>query len=122
MSDVLNEDGVPEDALVLAMMLQNAWANELGWCDGDAFVDANDMPILRDTDMDKAAACCAIGAMALEPDTTAVLDVMHVDGGDEWLFEGNDSDEETWSALGDGHDAENLGRAFRVAMTCEEEL
>lgn len=122
MSDsILNEDGVPEDELILAMMLQNAWASDLGWCSDEAFVDADDRAIIRDTELDTAVACCAVGSMVLSPDTDALLDVYADSDDDEWLVEGNDSEDENWSLLGDEHDAENLGRAFRVAMTCEEE-
>jgi hypothetical protein len=76
-----NDDGVPDDEIAVAKLVQNAKARGLGWCKGALYRDV-DGASLDFIDSDTVS-CCAVGASYLESDTD------HID----IRVSGNDKDE-----------------------------
>ncbi len=110
--------GTDAKELLLAKMLQNAHARGLKWTRSASLRDVNDMPIPMER-VEEATCCCAVGAAGLEPDSEAMLNPT-------WgITDGNDSYESHWScprtymAVGETDD-EDVGHAFKVAMTEDE--
>ncbi len=102
--------GTDRKELLLAKLLQNAHARGLGWCRGTSYADKSGSPIR----MEDAANCCAIGAAYLESDSW-----MDCSGYTD-AVQGNDSLDSNFSFYVDASDDEDLGHAFKVAMTVDE--
>lgn len=99
--------GTDDKELLLAKVLQNAWARDLGWCAGRPYADkygGTSVP-------EDATSCCVLGAAWLEPDTHK--ETYPTFG----MVDGNDRLRETWSEF---EDHEDVGYAFKQAMTVSD--
>lgn len=117
----LSNDNIPEDELLLAKLLQNAGLYGLVACKGSAFKDENGWST-GTFNQDTSAACCALGAASLSPDTSSA--VGSLDGVDT----GNDANDydtfsNVWSGTFDDDTSAikglNIGAAFELALRPE---
>ena len=100
----MSKKKVDAKELLLAKLLQNAHANNLGWCRGTLY---------RYADGERYA-CCAVGAASLSPDSER--EISHMTG----VIDGNDSLRTTWDSW-NPDDCEDIGYAFKMAMTISED-
>lgn len=100
--------------LLLAQLLQNAGAREVDWCQGAFWIDELGVSTSEPA---SAAQCCALGAAYFEPDSTITANNTH------GVIVGNDWDTANWSISEcfPDSDFEDVGYAFREAMTRTEE-
>lgn len=102
----LANENIPEDEMVLAKILQNAKARDLGFSKGAYYKNSEGHICLPQ----EAVYACAVGAAMLEEDTKCT--------GFYYITNGNDCD--YWNNNTDLKDGETIGWAYRQAMTVGE--
>jgi len=100
--------------LLLAKLIQNAHAYNMKFAERAAYLKKGEPCGGIDTGPDGADSCCAMGAAWLETDTHK--DVYH----SVRMARGNDFPEEPWVIYSGGTDMEDVGHAYRMAMTVDE--